>query len=404
MAQRNDAVDFTQSEDIILIIDSGSSAYMEDLAPNRMAVIASAVNLFAEKRLEADKRDRYFLIEGGNQVIEWFADLIDDPKQIAVKIASLVTRPSMAGPEPKLVEAFGKALERHIKTFKTVGNKTLRIIIVGGGNVAQAKENIADLAHKVAARIGVYVDTVKLGVEYPPHSFRTLSEITKGTYHMVTTPEDLYTTFQSLSAKKEVLKPKYVATEQEVPKQKTFLEIIAADLVPVSAEKAGTKCQVCFSVNPVADLRQCPNCKNVLHLPCAGKWAENQNLGFPNVFRCPFCFFLLKVPRNYVDFNKFVEKFQETKKEYQESYASPAAGAEEKPQFSSLLDEEIALTQRREILYHWVNSKMPDANKYQIDSIVEEIIKAERVKDLEAYLRFLREVKGFDTQDFPITS
>ncbi len=401
MAQRADAVDFTQSEDIILIVDSGSSAYMEDLTPNRMAVIASAVNVFAEKRLEGDKRDRYFFIEAGNQVIEWFTDLIDDPKQLAVKLAALVNRPSMVGPEPKLVEAFGKALERHIKTFKTVGNKTLRIIIVGGGNIAQAKENMADLAHKVAARIAVIVDTVKLGVEYPPHAFRTLAEITKGTYHMVTTPEELYATFQSLSAKKEVLKPKYVATEQEVPKQKTFLEIIAADLVPVSAEKTGTKCQVCFSVEPVTDLRQCPNCKNVLHLPCAGKWAENQNLGFPNVFRCPFCFFLLKVPRNYVDFNKFVEKFQESRKEYQDAHGSPASSLEEKIQFNSLFDEEQALTKRREILSHWVNSKMPSATKYQIDPIVEEIIKAERVKDLEAYLRFLREVKGYDTTDFP---
>ncbi len=401
MAQRNDLVDFTQSEDVILIVDTGSSAYMEDLPPNRMAVIASAVNLFAEKRIEADKRDRYFLVEAGNQVIEWFTDLIDDPKQLAVKLAALVNRPSMVGPEPKLVEAFGKALERHIKTFKTVGNKTLRIIIIGGGNIALAKENIADLAHKVAARIAVIVDTIKLGVEYPPHAFRSLSEITKGTYHMVTTPEELYAAFQALSAKKEVLKPKYVATEKEVPKQKTFLEIIAADLVPVSAEKTGTKCQVCFSVEPVADLRQCPNCKNVLHLPCAGKWAENQNLGFPNVFRCPFCFFLLKVARSYVDFNKFVDKFQESKKEYQDAHASAGQGAEEKTQYGSLFDEELALSARKEILFQWVHSKMPSASKYQIEPVVEEIIKAERVKELEAYLRFLRDLKGFDTRDFP---
>ncbi len=401
MAQRPYAVDFTQSEDTIIICDTGSSAYMEDLAPNRMAVIASAINAFAEKRLEGDKRDRYFLVEAGAQVIEAFGDMIDDPKQLAVRIASLVARPAMVGPEPKLVEAFGKALERHIKTFKTVGNKTLRIIIIGGGNIAQSKENIADLAHKVAARIGVYVDTIKVGVEYPPHAFRTLAEITKGTYHMVSTPEELYGTFQALSAKKEVLKPKYVATTQEVPKQKNFLEIIAADLVTVSAEKTGTKCQICFSIEPVSEIRQCPNCKNVLHLPCAGKWAENQNLGFPNVFRCPFCFFLLKVPRNYVDFNKFVEKFQETKKEYQDAHASPAPGMEEKPQFSSLFDEELALTARRQILSQWVQDKIPDASKYQIDPIVEEIIKAERVNELEAYLRFLREVKGIDTRDFP---
>ncbi len=402
MVLPNNTVDFTQSEDIIVILDTGSSAYMEDLAPNRMAVVASGVNLFADKRLEGDKRDRYFLIEAGNQVIDWFTDFINDPKQLAVKIAALVIRPSMAGPEPKLIEAFSKALERHIKTFKTVGNKTLRIIIIGGGNMAQAKENIADLARKVAARIGIYVDTIKLGGEYSPHAFRTLSEITKGTYHMVTTPEELYAAFQALSAKKEVLKPKYVGAPQDVPKQKTFLEIIAADLVPKSAEKTGTKCQICFNSEPQSELRQCPNCKNVLHLPCAGKWAENQNLGFPNVFRCPFCFFLLKVPRNYVDFNKFVEKFQETKKEYQNAHASPAQGVEEKPQFSSLFDEELALNARKQILAQWVQNKMLSGTKYQIEAIVEELIKAERAKDLDAYLRFLCDVKRFDVSDFPV--
>ncbi|HMF32199.1 MAG TPA: hypothetical protein VKK79_12325 [Candidatus Lokiarchaeia archaeon] len=397
--QLNRVLDFTLSEDIILIIDSGSSAYMEDIPPNRMAVIASAVNAFADLRLEADMRDRYFLIEAGDNVIEWSYDMVDDPKQVAQRIAQLVSQPSLVSPEPKIVQAFGKALERHIKTFKTVGQKTLRVFIVGGGNVAPADQNLVDMARKVAARIGVIVDTIKLGVEYPPHLFKAVAEITRGTYQMASSAEDLYVAFQALSSKKEVLKPTYIATK-EPPKKKTFLEILAADMKPLSEE--ASKCQICFNIEPADVLRECPNCKKVLHLSCAGQWAENQNLGFPTVFRCPFCFFLLKVPRNFVDFSKFVQKFEETKQEYQEAHASPQMDeAEEKPQITSLFEEEMALNARREEILQWLQQKMPDSKRFKLEPIVEEILKAEKENDLESCLNFLGQSRNIDTSDFP---
>jgi hypothetical protein len=400
--QLNKVLDFTLSEDIILIVDSGSSAYMEDIPPSRMAVIASAVNAFADLRVAADMRDRYFLIEAGDHVIEWSLDMIEDPKQIAQRLAQLVPQPALVSPEPKIVQAFGKALERHIKTFKTVGQKTLRVIIVGGGNVAPADQNLVDMARKVAARIGVIVDTIKIGVEYPPHLFKAVAEITRGTYQMVSSAEELYAAFQSLSAKKEVLKPTYIATK-EPPKQKTFLEICAADLKALSDEAEGSKCQICFSVEPTEHLRECPNCKKVLHLTCAGKWAENQNLGFPTVFRCPFCFFLLKVPRKFVDFSKFMQKYAESKQEYQDARASSSLDTEEeKPQVTSLYEEELALNARREELLNWLQQKMPGSKKFQLESLIDEILKAQKENDLDSYLNFLGEGKGIDTSDFPM--
>ena len=84
-----------------------------------------------------------------------------------------------------------------------------------------------------------------------------------------------------------------------------FLEKIATDLIPLSQEQLNEKlkCQICFKDNPES-LRSCPNCKKTMHLPCVGNWSSQMKLNNPYVFRCPFCFFLLRVPHEFIDRDK----------------------------------------------------------------------------------------------------
>ena len=73
----------------------------------------------------------------------------------------------------------------------------------------------------------------------------------------------------------------------------------------LETEKTLGKCQVCFSVKcPSGGIgghdftmcgRFCPNCNRPLHLHCAGLWSQKSGVG-PNLFRCPACYTLLKLP------------------------------------------------------------------------------------------------------------
>lgn len=64
------------------------------------------------------------------------------------------------------------------------------------------------------------------------------------------------------------------------------------------------KCQICHSTkSPMtgADFysegRFCPSCERPMHLSCAARWAKKTEYQ-ENVFRCPSCYFLLKLPKN----------------------------------------------------------------------------------------------------------
>jgi len=43
--------------------------------------------------------------------------------------------------------------------------------------------------------------------------------------------------------------------------------------------------------------RYCPNCDRPIHLSCSAMWAKKSEFK-ENVFRCPFCFFLLVLSRS----------------------------------------------------------------------------------------------------------
>jgi hypothetical protein len=89
-------------------------------------------------------------------------------------------------------------------------------------------------------------------------------------------------------------------------------------------ERAGKlQCTICYTslcptckVNFYGCGRFCPNCLKPIHLHCGIKWAENQMKGQPKtsedkIFRCPHCFYLLKIPMTQMDVSCNVERGDE---------------------------------------------------------------------------------------------
>ena len=80
--------------------------------------------------------------------------------------------------------------------------------------------------------------------------------------------------------------------------------------------KGEEKCNICHSSKaPItgsdfySEGRDCPSCDRAMHLSCAAMWAKKTEYK-ENVFRCPFCFFLLELPRAALKFIR--DKDEET--------------------------------------------------------------------------------------------
>ncbi len=68
------------------------------------------------------------------------------------------------------------------------------------------------------------------------------------------------------------------------------------DIQAIAQGKSQIKCNICFKKDNPTTLRRCSYCNREMHLSCVMKWAEqDQDKEESFIFRCPFCFHLLKV-------------------------------------------------------------------------------------------------------------
>ena len=75
------------------------------------------------------------------------------------------------------------------------------------------------------------------------------------------------------------------------------LDITEIQAISQGKAKEDLKCNICFKKDNPITLRRCSYCKREMHLACVMKWAEQdqQDKVESFIFRCPFCFHLLKV-------------------------------------------------------------------------------------------------------------
>ncbi|MBD3212827.1 MAG: hypothetical protein GF311_09485 [Candidatus Lokiarchaeota archaeon] len=86
----------------------------------------------------------------------------------------------------------------------------------------------------------------------------------------------------------------------------SFYEKLATDLISLSSED-DTNCILCEQeLCPICEthsdeLHKCYNCDAPFHSCCAAEYSISNQIGFPNIFRCPRCGALLKLDKNFVD-------------------------------------------------------------------------------------------------------
>ena len=162
---------------------------------------------------------------------------------------------------------------------------------------------------KIAAGLGIKIDTIKVGGINHAQALHNIAQVTHGKFFEATKNPDLLEAMEAITGE-------YPGVTNGKPKQfSKMLEKIAVPLksdaemkhesqeivARIRNKNTYNKCGICFHIrDPVKKLdfslsgRYCPSCGTGFHLHCINEWAESH--GDHHVVRCPHCFYLLKIP------------------------------------------------------------------------------------------------------------
>ncbi|MFO8017322.1 MAG: hypothetical protein R6U96_01695 [Promethearchaeia archaeon] len=425
--------EFSQSEDLVLVVENSEKFRSDDINPTRYTVFHELLNSFIKDRIEIDVRDRYSYIVYGKEKIEVLKEFENFSHSLLNKIDTAFQKTTPFKKDPNLsiwasqfIDALQKAIQKCILSFKNVRNKTLRIILIGNILPSLPKDirtKIEKIIRRTAQRLEVIIDNLTISGKEPikvfdyENIFKQITELTGGSYFAVKNRRELKEAIESLTKKKRVLLRSYLGDE-EYKEAKQFLEVIASDLEKITEllSDSDLKCQICFKkkcdceglIDVYEHLRKCPICGKTLHLCCAGRWAEQQNtksdsIGFPNVFRCPFCFYLLKVPRKFVNFDRVLNQLQDKWMKRQEEDELRQKEEEMKDtaikQYMNQVQEKKS---DKEKIIAWLKRNLPDKSERKLKEMAADVVNLQTHDEKVSFLNYLKFKENIDDDSLPI--
>ena len=310
-------------EDTVILLDTSRSMLRKDFKPNRLVAELQTVRNFIQSKLSIDMKDRISIISFGDSTKR----LIDFAFDADRLIASL-KRVQISG-KGILHQGIAFALQVLVGEMRKIGGKTFRILIMTDSKL-EIDINRLEKIINIAKGLGVYIDTCQLGgfQQHGKLSLKRIAQLTRGDYYHFTNSKELSDGIKAFVSKKEVRQTSdYFSPEKKENMAPLVSEIALPLRKPAVLEirlmmsgknRTQEKCHICHSVKAPAtgsefytEGRYCPSCDRAMHLSCAAMWAKKTEYK-ENVFRCPFCFFLLELPRAALKLVK--EKDEESQK------------------------------------------------------------------------------------------
>lgn len=287
------------TEDTVICLDISRSMARKDFNPSRLEAVKEALITFVNIKNDIDKDDRFALVTFATNA-KIVQELTNDTEQIINAIKSV---------SPQGISSLGEgvAIALHVVSDQILkqGSNINRVIVISDGNPWLGTIDPLEKA-QIMGEVGVIVDAIQISASRATWGSNILESVAVlGDYQQATDANYLALTLRALSHKKDVYELK-----KSIPK----LHLIAADLLNpneltdeiLDAIKhvrkiEGEKCIICRIVDcevcgNTECGRLCPYCKTYMHLCCAKKWSEESKMAEANVFRCPYCLFLLRLP------------------------------------------------------------------------------------------------------------
>lgn len=298
--------DLIKIEDCVVLIDSSRSMVRKDFKPNRLLAALETAKSFIHEKFIVDPKDRIAILSFG-ETIKKLCPFSYDEEQLVKSLVKIQV--SGVG---LLDEGLAFAIQFLVGEMRKLGGKTNRIFIISD-NKLEYKEKIQKTID-IAKGLGIYIDACQLGKtqDYSQSVLKKMARLTGGNFGFFNNSKALLTAGMSYASKKELkLSTDYYSPDKksdlaplisEIALQLRRPSVLDIRLMMSSKERGQEKCQICHSVKaPMSNAdffsegRYCPSCERPMHLSCAAMWAKKSEYK-ENVFRCPFCFFLLELP------------------------------------------------------------------------------------------------------------
>ena len=313
-------------EDTVILVDTSRSMLRRDFQPNRLTVALNSAKKFIEQKFSIDPKDRIALLTFGDSIKEMVPLTYDSERLIGSMKSSRI---NISG-KGNLENGLSFALQLLIEEMQKIGGKVSRVFLITDNKFVHTQK--IEKIINAAKGLGVFIDTLQLGLtqNFKDNILKRISKLTKGEFGFFKNPRAAINAGSQFASKKETdTTPDYLSSSQN--KNKTpLLSSIALPLrrpsiteirLMYEAPKKNEKCQICHSkVSPVTNegfLSEggfCPSCGKPMHLSCATMWAKKTE-GRENIFRCPFCYFLLKITPAYL---KIVQNHKHKAKQKEE--------------------------------------------------------------------------------------
>jgi len=319
------------SENVCFVLDTSRSMARTDYTPNRLDASKSAILKYIQARSDNDSSTGFALVVFNTEAKK----LIDFAEGKGYEEFLEEIEDIRPGGSSCLGDAIGVAIQIHIEQLRLSGAKVPRIVIFSDGKYTASKLDPLKMG-QLSQQLSIKIDCFRLGEVEHFNIMKRLSDLTQGKYEYSNDSANL------MLAVQELAESNYGAMGEGYTKSAAFtavLKKIAAPLLTVQEMSDGGKqdlidrlrgtkqynmCAICFSSQCMtckSDFgvcgRYCPNCGTPMHIHCAAGWAAaNNKESGGTIFRCPHCFYLVKVPKEVVASAKI---HQELKSEIRKS-------------------------------------------------------------------------------------
>ncbi len=298
--------DLIKIEDCVILIDSSRSMVRKDFKPNRLLVALETAKRFIHEKFLIDPKDRIAILSFGANVAKLIPFSYEEEK-----LLKALNRIQISG-NGSLNEGLAFSVQFLVGEVRKLGGKTNRIFIISD-NKLEYSDKIQKII-EITKGLGVYVDVCQLGKteDHSQSILKKIAKITGGQYGFFNNSKALLNAGASYASKKELKtstdyfspdkKSEIAPLISEIALQLRRPNLLDIRLMMSSKERGQEKCQICHSVKAqitgadfYSEGRYCPSCERPMHLSCVAMWAKKTEYK-ENVFRCPFCFFLLELP------------------------------------------------------------------------------------------------------------
>ncbi|MHA1149051.1 MAG: hypothetical protein ACTSR8_12505 [Promethearchaeota archaeon] len=292
------------------MIDISRSMFRTDIL-GKSRVYWSLISLkeIIEKKHKIDESDRFsvILFSDRSYELEDYVYNFPDLFKFIEEEAEIVG---------KTLLPLDRAVKSIIKEKRKIGQKIFRIIIISDGHIHPGISNPIKFA-KAAKELGIYCDVIRFGkAKITGNILQRIAEITGGNYHYITDEDEFFKVINIVAEKKK--KKATIFDDGKSDSLDGLSKDIASPLLKIDdltdnqrsqINFEELKCSICHADRcMICETgfygcgRFCPSCLKPLHLHCAIKWSEiqqkNENSKADDfkVLRCPFCYYLLKIP------------------------------------------------------------------------------------------------------------